>query len=108
MVCEVVKNRLERGKLALEKWNLEEALEQFSKGLLEEHYQDSDYWSKLAETLYYQKRYEESLKCWLVAASQNPQSKKIWVKISALFALLGQKQKAIRYYLLSEELPIEG
>lgn len=108
MVCEIVKNRLERGKLALEKWDLEEALEQFSKGILEEHYQDPNYWSKLAETLYYQKKYEKSLKCWLIAAAQKPQSKKIWVKVSALFALLGEEEKAIRYYLLSEGLPVES
>ena len=107
MACEIAQNYIQNGKLALELRDLESATENFSKALMEDDYNEPEYWCLLAESLFYQAQFESSLACWKEAAMLNPVSKKIWVRISALYALMEQDDLAIQYYELSEGLPIE-
>jgi len=96
-----------KGKLALETKDYQTAIEIFSNAIIEKNSNNPEYWSLLAEALFYQNQLESSLKCWHEAASKNPNNKLIWIRISALYALLNQDDLANFYYLKSEELAIE-
>jgi len=107
MACAITENYIQNGILALELRDLEAATENFSKALIEENSNEPEYWCLLAESLFYQAQFESSLVCWKEAATINPLNKKIWVRISALYALMEQDDLAIHYYELSEGLSIE-
>lgn len=108
MACEIVGNMIELGRIALENQDFATATEIFSNAIIEENSIDPNYWSCLAESLFYQAQFESSLQCWHEAASKDPTNKIIWIRISALYALMDQEDLAIHYYQIAEGLPIEG
>ncbi len=107
MACEVNQNSIEMGMLALENRDYITATQIFSNAIIENNNSNPDYWCCLAESLFYQSQFESALQCWHEAAAKNPHSKEIWIRISALYALLEQDDLAIYYYKLSEDLPID-
>ncbi len=107
MACAKTENYIQNGIIALEQRDLAIATENFSKALIEENSSEPEYWCLLAESLFYQAQFESSLICWKEAATISPLNKKIWVRISALYALMEQDDLAIHYYELSEGLLIE-
>ncbi|TET32621.1 MAG: hypothetical protein E3J70_00865 [Candidatus Heimdallarchaeota archaeon] len=108
MACEIIGNMIELGRIALENRDFATATEIFSNAIIEENSIDPNYWSCLAESLFYQAQFESSLRCWHEAASKDPTNKIIWIRISALYALLDQEDLAIHYYQIAEGLPVEG
>jgi tetratricopeptide (TPR) repeat protein len=108
MACETSLPFFEEGREALENCDYLKATAFFSRALAEDNYNDSEYWCALAESYFYQAEFEQSLYCWKVAATKNPLSRKVWIKISALYALLQQEELASYYYRLSEAFPIDS
>ncbi|MFW9921659.1 MAG: tetratricopeptide repeat protein [Candidatus Thorarchaeota archaeon] len=98
---------MEEGKYALENKQIEVATENFSRAIIEENYNDPEYWYLLAESLFYQAKFDDSLECWKEAARLDPTNKNTWVKISALYALMEQDDLAIHYFEISEKLSID-
>lgn len=108
MAIEMSENLYEMGKIALDLRDLDLALENISRAIIEENTEDPEYWSLLAETLFYQAQFDESLDCWKVAASLNPFNKIAWIRISALYALMEQDERAEYYYKIAEQMPFEN
>jgi len=107
MASEVSAIIIEEGKRALECRDFSTATQIFSKAILEGKVDEPDYWCNLAESLFYQAQFESALQCWHEAAVRAPTNKKIWIRISALYALMGDDDLAIYYYKLAERLPIQ-
>ena len=107
MACDISGNYLEQGKIALELKEIELATENFSKAIIEENCDDPENWCLLAESLFYQSRFEDSLECWKEVVARDPQNKIAWIRISALYALLQEDDLAIYYYKIAETLPIK-
>jgi tetratricopeptide (TPR) repeat protein len=95
------------GKLALEIHDFTTATEIFSKMIIEEQDLTAESWYSLAEALFYQGQLESALKCWHEAAVLNPKDKMIWIRISAVYALLDQADLSIHYYKIADELPFK-
>ena len=62
---------------------------------------------RLAESLFYQSRFEDSLECWKEVVARDPKNKIAWIRISAPYALLQEDDLAIYYYKIAETLPIK-
>ena len=107
MACEIIRN-IDLGKIALENRDFATATEIFSNAIIEENSIDPNYWCCLAESLFYQAQFESSLRSWPAAASKEPANKIIWIRISALYALMDQNDLAIHYYQIAEGLSVEG
>ncbi|HUU76840.1 MAG TPA: tetratricopeptide repeat protein [candidate division Zixibacteria bacterium] len=107
MACDISGSFLERGKLALELLEIDEATENFSRAIIEENFNNPEYWSLLAESLFYQSKFDDSLECWKEVVSKDPLNKIAWIRISALYALQQDDELAIYYYKIAEDLPIE-
>ncbi|MCF2144427.1 MAG: tetratricopeptide repeat protein [Candidatus Heimdallarchaeota archaeon] len=106
MASEVSEIAIEEGKRALQYRDFSTATQIFSNALIEGKIDEPEYWCNLAEALFYQAQFESALKCWHEAATRDPTNKKIWVRISALYALMGDDDLAIYYYKLAEQLPV--
>lgn len=107
MTLEVSVKIIEEGKRALELRDLANATGNFSKAILEEDYREPEYWCLLAESLFYQARFEDALVCWKEAAKMDPFNRLVWVRISALYALMDENELAKHYYQISEKFPLE-
>lgn len=106
MACIFVEDCIDEGKYALEIKDLAEATGNFSRAIIEGNYTEPEYWYLLAESLFYQARFEDSLECFKEVARRDPFNKDAWVKISAIYALMQEDDLAIYYYELSEKIPI--
>lgn len=106
MATQLMNYNFELGKYAFQTRDYELATQIFSKIIMEEDAEQAEYWSWLAESLFYQAQFDSALRCWHEASKYNPKDKQIWIRISALYALMEENELAIHYYLMSEELPI--
>ncbi|MEA2070252.1 MAG: hypothetical protein U9O98_03085 [Asgard group archaeon] len=105
MTSKILGLNLHRGKIALAERDFSLAIAYFSKAIIEEDVNNVENWCLLAESLFYLGAFDCSLHCWKTAAKKNPASRKIWTKISALYALLNQPKKAIKFYKVANNFP---
>ncbi|NHJ47129.1 MAG: tetratricopeptide repeat protein [Asgard group archaeon] len=108
MASIISENSLEYGKLALEIKDFSTATKIFSNIIIEDNIKTSESWCSLAESLFYQAQFESALKCWHEAAALDPTNKMIWIKISAVYALMSQDELSIHYYKIAEDLPFDN
>ena len=107
MATEISNYNFEMGKIAFKNRDYSTATQIFSNIIIEENNTEAEFWSWLAESLFYQGQFDSALRCWHEAAKANPRCKKIWIRISALYALMEEDALAFHYYKIAEDLPIK-